>query len=111
MSVVIANYFENKEVTASISFVVSDVLLDASENIELTYTVGQIVEGSAFGKSLFLHYTDTVTRGQLMDVMLPSLSDQLLEALKSGPTISVTDARRDLTITLEPEPYAEAISL
>ncbi len=87
-----------------LAFIVADVLPESVENIELSYTVGNIAEGSKFGESLFLHYTDTVTRGELLDIMLPSLSDETLKALESKPIIKVLDQVRNVTITLEPEP-------
>ncbi len=101
----IVAYLIDKKNNHPPEILVSDILENIDESIYFRYHLGQLKEGQ-LGTALTLQYYDKESNGELLSIILPELSNELIKAIEGGVTIKVTDTSKGITINLVKD-YAE----
>lgn len=86
-----------------VELVVADALLPVDDTLTLDYTVGRLAENDKYGESLFLHYSDADSGAELLDVMLLTLPEDVLDRLRKSRPVIVRDSVSETVLTLCPD--------
>ena len=97
----IVSYLVQREVNEPTGLLVADALPEQDESLRVSYTFGRVSEADQFGQSLFIHYSDASNGADLVDIILPNVTDELMEELLQQDEFTVYDTRHDRTLTFQ----------
>lgn len=97
----IACFLIRRDFNAATGLVVAGVLPVLDDTMSVSYTFGRVSEADRFGQSLFIHYSDASSGAELVDIILPNVSDELMDELLMQDNFQVHDTAHDQVLTFQ----------
>lgn len=95
----IVSYLVRRELNEPTGLIVAKALPKQDDTLEVSFTIGRVSEADRFGKSLFIHYSDSTSGADLIDIILPNMTDELMDELLAQGQFSIFDTQYDREIT------------
>ncbi len=97
----IVSYLVRREFNEPTGLVVADALPVRDDSLNVDYSFGRVSEADSFGQSLFIHYSDASNGADLVDIILPDMSDELMDELLMQDSFKIHDTAHDQVLTFQ----------
>ena len=98
----ISSYLVGRDLGKPVQIVVSGTLpCIKDDSLIFAFEVGERIAGDKFGQNLFLTWMDASTGNELLDIVLPSIPEDVVDTIMGGEPLELVDTESSSRITLQ----------